>query len=73
MLMKKIFTKNRALTLTVFAFLAPFLAKFSFAHPNPPPEVASIAGIAVAIMILASVGYGAYTIYKKNSKKVKAA
>ncbi len=78
MLMKRFFTKNRALTLTVFAFLAPFLAKFSFAQggppdPNPPPEVASIAGIAVAIMILASVGYGAYNIYKKNSKKVKAA
>ncbi len=78
MLMKIFFTNKKALTLTVFAFIAPFLANFSLAQggppdPPPPPEVASIAGIAAAILILASVGYGAYTIYKKNSKKVKVA
>ncbi|CAF0728556.1 unnamed protein product [Rotaria sordida] len=41
--------------------------------PPPPPLVAPITGAAIAIVILGCVGYGVYTIYKKNSKKVKTA
>jgi hypothetical protein len=75
--MNRIFTNKKSLLLLLTGILAPFSPGVLMAQPPPdpppPPEVASIAGAAIAIIILGCVGYGVYSIYKKNSKKVKTA
>jgi hypothetical protein len=74
--MKRIFTNTKSLALLLTGILAPFTGNVLMAQPPdppPPPLNASIAGAAIAIVILGCVGYGVYTIYKKNSKKVKTA
>lgn len=75
--MKELFTNRKSLFLLAVGLFAPFLAFISNAQPPPdpppPPLAAPITGLSIAIVILGCIGYGAYTIYKKNAKKVKVA
>ena len=76
MLMKKLFTNPKALALMALGLLGPqavTVMQAQPADPPPPPLVATISGVSLAIIILSCVGYGVYTIYKKNHKTAKAA
>ena len=72
--MNRIFTNKKSLVLLLTGILAPFTGSVLMAQPPdppPPPEIGSITGAAIAFIILSCVGYGIYSIYKKNYKKVK--
>lgn len=71
--MKRLFTNSKALALLVLALVGPqafTVLTAQPADPPPPPVTATITGVSMAIIILACVGYGVYTIYKKNHKAV---
>lgn len=67
--MIKALLNNKKLALLLCGLIAPQLINVSLSQPPPPPpppELVPLTGITIAVVILAAVGMGVYTIYKQN-------